>query len=487
MTVVELVAAVRWHAPIIAVLAPILVALLAGGGGPFAGAIGVTFFAAAALVLVDAAARAILAGGHELAFGGAGPAGVELVMDGMSAIAALAILTVAALCWAPAMVWARADVASTRRSGVLVIALLALAALIAAVFSKHMSTVWIVMQAASLGAVIVCAGAGRIDRRALSAGMAVLISLGVSAGVFALGAAMAHAATNLHPSAAGAGFALMGFAALVWAGAAPGLIWAVVCFGRGAFIGALLLGPAFAIAGTSVVARVLGQAQTFPEIAPTLDLAVGAAGALGVVVSALRAAGAQCLRRLCLYALGVQMGIAAIGWALGENSAGAALLHAGHGLALALCLTGVCGVVMGAGGAGAVAIERLDGLSARAPLASAALALALLALVAAPLTGPFLTKWLIMESAMDRGWPWAALALVFASLAGVLVAGRVIERIYFHEPAASPNATIARAGWANAPAMIAGMGWLLVWGIDSTRALAVTEAIAGGFFAQVTP
>jgi multicomponent Na+:H+ antiporter subunit D len=487
MTAAELVAAIRWHAPVIAALAPLLVAVFAGRGGRFAGAIGVSIFAIAILIMFDGAARSINAGGHTLSFGGEGPAGAELVMDGLSATGALAILIVAALCWAPALVWARAELAPSRRSGVLSLALIALAALIGAVFCKQLISAWILIQVASIGAVAVCASAVALDRRALSGAMGSLITLGACAGLFAIGAVMAQSAAKLNGASAGAGFALMGFSALAWAGAAPGLIWTVAGFGRGAFVGALLLGPAFAIVGISLTARVLAQAQALSHIAPLLYLAVGAAGALGVVVSALRAAGAQCLRRLTFYALGVQAGIAAIGWALGENGAGAGLLHLGHGVAVALCMTGGCGVIMGGRGAGAVAIERLDGLSSRAPMASAALALALLALVAPPFTAPFFTKWLIMEAAMDRGWPWATLALVFASLAGVLVAGRVIERIYFHEPIAQATPAPGRMGWAHAPAMAVGMVWLLVWGIGTTRALAVTQAIAGEFFGALTP
>jgi multicomponent Na+:H+ antiporter subunit D len=471
-------------APGLLVGAPLLGGAMAGlntRGASFAvtglfgiGAIGALAATLRALGHSDAGARA---------WGG-------LAADGVGAVIASLILTVASLTVAPAFAWARRH-AAPRQAGLMIgLCCASVGGLIACVLATDLITAWLWLQQAALAALLAAGLDGHRDRRALTAALSGLVSIGVGAILFAIGAAIvadlapgldwrASLARQDGPSGAalGVGLALMMFGAVSFAGAAPGLLWSVLVFGRGAWPAAALVGAGFGLAGFVLAIRVI---QLAGDMGPWAGYALAVFGAASATVAALRAAGARCLRRLTFHAFSAQIGIAAIGVALGGASAGAGLLHAAHGVALALCMTAGVGVIMGGGeGKGPAPLTGLDGLSQRAPLTSAALTLALLALVAAPLTGPFLTKWLIMEAAMDRGWAWAALALVFASLAGVLVAGRVIERIYFHEPQAHAFAIAPRQGWALAPALALGIVWLVVWGLDATSALAVAQALAG--------
>jgi multicomponent Na+:H+ antiporter subunit D len=80
-------------------------------------------------------------------------------------------------------------------------------------------------------------------------------------------------------------------------------------------------------------------------------------------------------------------------------------------------------------------LSSIDGMGRRAPIAGAAIAASALSLVGAPLSAGFVSRWRLVESALEAGWWWAAGALIAASLAAVVYVGRLVERLYLRQPA----------------------------------------------------
>jgi len=83
---------------------------------------------------------------------------------------------------------------------------------------------------------------------------------------------------------------------------------------------------------------------------------------------------------------------------------------------------------------GSVEIEDLRGLGRRMPLTMLAWVVGGLGLIGVPLTAGFITKWYLINAALERGWwPIAGLALI-SSLLAVVYVWRVIEVAYFQSP-----------------------------------------------------
>jgi multicomponent Na+:H+ antiporter subunit D len=373
--------------------------------------------------------------------------------------------------------------------------LICVSALQCAVMSGDLLTIFLAFQVAALSVVVAASAGHEDDRRVLPGAFLALLSLGLAGAIFLTGLALARetlggldiqmsaglTASKSVNSALAAGLILMLGAALCWAASAPAAAWAPVLFGRGATLSSLVLAGAFAIAGFAILTRLYALALAQPAHGAPFSLFIGVAGAATVIVAALRAASAQCVRRLAGYALGVQMGGAMIGLALAGDGAAAGLLHILHAGAMAIILH-AAGVRFRDTARASTPIARLDGAGRRTPFVAAGVTIALLALVAAPATAPFLSKWLILEASLERGWGWAAAALVFGSLAGVLVTGRVIERMYFR----APHIEAPSKHWGHlslSACIAASAAWLIVCGLEGTTPLAAAQAVIFPLFA----
>ncbi|MDA0229931.1 MAG: monovalent cation/H+ antiporter subunit D family protein [Proteobacteria bacterium] len=83
---------------------------------------------------------------------------------------------------------------------------------------------------------------------------------------------------------------------------------------------------------------------------------------------------------------------------------------------------------------GSVEISALHGLGRRMPFTMAALIIGGLGLVGVPLTSGFVSKWYLVQAALEADlWPVAVLILM-GSLVALVYVGRVIEAAYFHPP-----------------------------------------------------
>lgn len=82
---------------------------------------------------------------------------------------------------------------------------------------------------------------------------------------------------------------------------------------------------------------------------------------------------------------------------------------------------------------GNVSIQDWRGIGRLMPWTMAAFVIAGLSLVGVPLTVGFISKWYLVQAALERDWWWLAVAIVAGSLLAIIYIWRVVEVAYFGE------------------------------------------------------
>lgn len=127
---------------------------------------------------------------------------------------------------------------------------------------------------------------------------------------------------------------------------------------------------------------------------------------------------------------------------------------------------------------GSVSIRNWEGLGRLMPWTMAAFVTAGLSLIGVPLTVGFISKWYLVQAALERDWWWLAVAVVAGSLLAVIYIWRVVEVAYFRE-ARQPE-TSRNSGVREVPLSMLLPLWALVianiyYGIDA----GLTSRVAG--------
>jgi multicomponent Na+:H+ antiporter subunit D len=126
---------------------------------------------------------------------------------------------------------------------------------------------------------------------------------------------------------------------------------------------------------------------------------------------------------------------------------------------------------------GAVELSTLNGLGRRMPFTMAALVIGGLGLVGIPGTSGFVSKWYLIQAALEADlWP-VALLILLGSLLALVYVGRVIEAAYFRAPA--PEAAAPR----EAPWQMLVPTWILIaasiyFGVHTEITVGVAERAA---------
>lgn len=126
---------------------------------------------------------------------------------------------------------------------------------------------------------------------------------------------------------------------------------------------------------------------------------------------------------------------------------------------------------------GSVQLNDMAGLGRRMPITMALFVAAGLSLIGVPLTVGFVSKWMLIQAALEKGW-WPIAALIIASsLLAIVYVWRVIETAYFRPPPQNlPVATEVPLSMLIPMGLLAGAA--VYFGIDATRVLDVAAAAA---------
>ena len=126
---------------------------------------------------------------------------------------------------------------------------------------------------------------------------------------------------------------------------------------------------------------------------------------------------------------------------------------------------------------GTAKLDELAGIGRTMPWTAAALTVAGLALIGVPGTSGFVSKYYLILGALEAGLGWLAILIVASSVLAVLYIGRIVEVIWFREPA------LAAREASEAPFEMLLPMWLLagatIWfGIDAEWPTGLAAAAA---------
>lgn len=167
-----------------------------------------------------------------------------------------------------------------------------------------------------------------------------------------------------------------------------------------------------------------------------LDQALMVFSLVGIYVASIAAIYQVNVKRLLAYSSVAQIGYMLLGVSM--NSAGglsAGIVHMfNHGL-----IKGALFMVVGCFflRLGSVRLPDWQGAGKTMPWTSFAWCIGGLGLIGVPLTAGFISKWLLLTSALEANWWPVAILMLFSSLLAVVYIWRVVETLYFSEPSAA--------------------------------------------------
>lgn len=183
------------------------------------------------------------------------------------------------------------------------------------------------------------------------------------------------------------------------------------------------------------------------------------------------------LKRMLAYSSIGQIGYILLGIAiLSETGLTAAIVHLfNHGITKAALFMAVGAYVFSVKGS---FYDDLQGLGRRMPLTSAAVVVGGLSLIGVPGTAGFISKWLLVQAALENGWWPIALLIVASSLLAVVYVWRVLEVIYLQP---TPTDSTAREVPLSmlVPMWIAALA-CIYFGLDTDVTLTAARAAAEG-------
>ncbi|HMN84928.1 MAG TPA: monovalent cation/H+ antiporter subunit D family protein [Bauldia sp.] len=188
------------------------------------------------------------------------------------------------------------------------------------------------------------------------------------------------------------------------------------------------------------------------------------------------------LKRMFAYSSVGQVGYITAGLAMATATGlTGGLVHiVNHALTKGAIFMGLGAVVLRTG---KVRIEDLAGVGRTMPATMAAVTIAGLSLVGIPGTAGFVSKWYLILGAFQMGWWWLAFLIVASSLITLVYVGRVVEAVWFRDPAG----VVARASDPDGEMLVP--IWILagatvLFGVDAELTAGVAaraaEALLGG-------
>jgi multicomponent Na+:H+ antiporter subunit D len=182
------------------------------------------------------------------------------------------------------------------------------------------------------------------------------------------------------------------------------------------------------------------------------------------------------IKRMLAYSSVAQIGYITLAISLGTNAGiMAALVHIfNHGLmkAALFCAMGCIFYRIGS-----TRIDQLAGLGRQMPWTFAAIVAGGLSLLGVPLTAGFISKWYLVQAAMQSNlWPLVAL-IVVSSLLAVVYVWRLIEALYFKEPSLGNEAVVEAPMSMLVPTLLLA-GANIYFGVDTRLPVAMAENAA---------
>jgi len=394
------------------------------------------------------------------------PFGIELVVDGLSATMALLVAVVAL----GVLAYARA--AGPRTNAFYAVYLLLVAGLTGMSVTGDVFNMYVFLEITGLAAyALVASGEG--GRSALAA-LKYLIVGTVGASLFLLGIGYAYVATGTLNMAdlatqlaevgyttplVRASFGLLVVGLFVKVAVFPVHTWQPAAYaGAPDTVSGLISALVSTVAAYALI-RIVYSVFTVDFLAanPFAQNVLVAGAVVSIVVGSLLAVAQDEIKRMLAYSSVSQFGlvVGAIAVANGTALTGAAIHLVGHaimkgGLFLAAGLVATA--------TGARTVDEYEGLGDRLPIGAGAFGVLAFAMVGVPPAVGFVGKWYIALGAVEaQAWPLAAVILL-STLLTLSYFGRLIERMYFRDPAGTTPSVERTGAEAAEPVVADGTG-----------------------------
>ena len=197
----------------------------------------------------------------------------------------------------------------------------------------------------------------------------------------------------------------------------------------------------------------------------------------GIVVSSLAAIRQDNIKKVLAYSSVGQIAYIVLGFSL-ANEAGvtASVIHIfNHAVIKGGMFMAVGAVVLRVNGN---RIEDFKGLGRKMPLTMAAFTIGGAGLIGVPMTAGFISKWYLVESAMEKGYWVVAFVVLLGGLLALIYVWRLVEIIWLAQPD-DPDKKVAEAPLSMLIPMWILIGASVVFGVDATWTAESARAAAG--------
>jgi multicomponent Na+:H+ antiporter subunit D len=427
--------------------------------------------------------------------GWAPPWGIEYRVDLLSAFVLVIVAGIGALVMPFARISVERELPAERIYLFYVMYLLCLTGLLGITITGDAFNLFVFLEISSLSSyVLISLGA---DRRALTAAFRYLIMGTIGATFYVIGVGMLYMMTGtlnmadlaarlpplleLRSVEAALAFLLVGISLKL--ALFPLHLWLPNAYAFAPTVVTIFLAATATKVSVYVMIRILytifGGAPVFVNL--VIDDALMGLGMLSMIAAALVAVFQTNVKRMLAYSSLSQIGYMVLGLSLGSVAGLAAgIIHIFNHAAMKAALFMAVGCACSR--AGVVSIEDLAGLGRRMPVTMAAIVVGALSLIGVPLTVGFVTKWYLIQAALEIGaWP-AAVVVLASGLIAVAYTWRIVEAAYFL-PAPPEREVVDEAPLPMLVPLVILAGACIVFGIDSTwpmgLALAAAQSLIG--------
>ena len=487
------------HLPVLQVLVPFLTApliVLIGSrrlAWPLAFGASAAAFVISILLLVDVIDGSLIS--YHLG-GWAPPLGIEYRIDAANAFVLLLVTGISTIVLPYARESVGREVPKQHHTLFYACYLLCLTGLLGVAATGDAFNVFVFLEISSLSTYVLIAQGSYADRRALTAAYDYLIMGTIGATFFVIGLGLLYMATGtLNMADIAERIADQGSNRTVHTA------FAFIVVGMGLKVAVYpmhtWLPNAYTYAPSAVTAFLAGTATKvaiyvmlrfmFSVFQPafqfelnTLEFIIMPFAVIAMFAASFIAVFQSDLKRMLAYSSIAQIGYILLGIALlTETGLTAAIAHLfNHGITKAALFMGVGALVLRTGG---TFYDRVYGFGRAMPWTSAALVIGGLSLIGVPGTAGFISKWLLVQAALEKGWWPLAVLIVLSSLLAVIYVWRMVEALYL-SPAKAEVEVKEVSFWMLGPIWIMALA-CIYFGLATDVTLTAAQSAARGLLA----
>jgi|TARA_B110000971_G_scaffold18423_1_gene16910 multicomponent Na+:H+ antiporter subunit D len=440
------------HLPILQILIPFIAAPLIVFIGRRELAWAIAFIASAASFVVACLLLSQVIGGGIVSYhigGWAPPLGIEYRVDAANAFVLFLVTGIATLVLPYARKSVGAEMPERTQTLFYSLFLLCLTGLLGVTITADAFNVFVFLEISSLSTYVLIAQGSYRDKRALTASFNYLIMGTIGATFFVIGLGFLYMATGTLNMAdladrlsgqyesrtvrAGFAFILVGIGLKV--AIFPMHFWLPNAYTYAPSVVTTFLAATATKVAIYVLLRFIFSVfqPAFLAETSTLEIIFYPFALLAMFAASFTAIFQRDLKRMLAYSSLAQIGYMLLGIALlSETGLMATIIHLfNHGITKAALFMGVGAYVLRSGSS---FYTQLQGLGKTMPWTSAAVVIGGVSLIGVPGTAGFLSKWLLVQAALEQGyWP-VAMLIVASSLLAVAYVWRLVETLYLSTP-----------------------------------------------------